>query len=66
MMKFHILTLFPEMVQHGLATSILGRAVEKNLISIDAVNIRDYTQDKHGKYTLSLHDALPINRKSVV
>ena len=49
MMKFHILTLFPEMVQHGLATSILGRAAEKNLISIDAVNIRDYTQDKHGK-----------------
>lgn len=49
MMKFHILTLFPEMVQQGLATSILGRAAEKNLISIDAVNIRDYTQDKHGK-----------------
>lgn len=43
------LTLFPEMVQQGLATSILGRAAEKNLISIDAVNIRDYTQDKHGK-----------------
>ena len=41
MMKFHILTLFPEMVQQGLATSILGRAAEKNLISIDAVNIRD-------------------------
>ena len=49
MIKFHILTLFPEMVQQGLATSILGRAAEKNLISIDAVNIRDYTQDKHGK-----------------
>lgn len=49
MMKFHILTLFPEMVQQGLATSILGRAAEKNLIAIDAVNIRDYTQDKHGK-----------------
>lgn len=49
MMKFHILTLFPEMVQKGLATSILGRAAEKYLISIDAVNIRDYTQDKHGK-----------------
>ena len=48
-MNFHILTLFPEMVQQGLATSILGRAAEKDLISIDAVNIRDYTQDKHGK-----------------
>lgn len=49
MMKFHILTLFPEMVEQGLATSILGRAAAKNLIAVDAVNIRDYTQDKHGK-----------------
>lgn len=49
MMKFHILTLFPEMVRQGLATSILGRAAEKGLIDVDAVNIRDYTQDKHGK-----------------
>ena len=48
-MKFHILTLFPEMVMQGLNTSIIGRAVEKNIISIDAVNIRDYTTDKHGK-----------------
>lgn len=48
-MKFHVLTLFPEMVIQGLNTSIIGRAVEKNLISIDAVNIRDYTTDKHGK-----------------
>ena len=48
-MKFHILTLFPEMVLQGLNTSIIGRAVEKQLISIDAVNIRDYTLDKHGK-----------------
>jgi len=48
-MKFHILTLFPEMVLQGLNTSIIGRAVEKNLIAINAVNIRDYTLDKHGK-----------------
>lgn len=49
MMNFHILTLFPEMVMHGLNTSIIGRAVEREYISIDAVNIRDYTLDKHGK-----------------
>lgn len=48
-MKFHVLTLFPEMITQGLHTSIIGRAVEKNLLSIDAVNIRDYTLDKHGK-----------------
>lgn len=49
MMNFHILTLFPEMVMQGLYTSILKRAVEKEYIYIEAVNIRDYTLDKHGK-----------------
>lgn len=49
MTNFHILTLFPEMVLQGLHTSILGSAVERNCISIEAVNIRDYTLDKHGK-----------------
>ncbi len=49
MVNFHVLTLFPEMVMQGLHTSILGRAVEKQHISIEAVNIRDYTTDKHGK-----------------
>lgn len=48
-MNFHILTLFPEMVMQGLNTSIIGRAAEKGCISIEAVNIRDYTLDKHGK-----------------
>lgn len=48
-MNFHILTLFPEMVLQGLNTSIIGRAVEREYISINAVNIRDYTLDKHGK-----------------
>ena len=49
MVNFHVLTLFPEMVMQGLHTSILGRAVQKQYISIEAVNIRDYTTDKHGK-----------------
>ena len=48
-MNFHILTLFPEMVMQGLETSIIGRAKEKNLLSIEAVNIRDFTLDKHHK-----------------
>ncbi|MDE6016561.1 MAG: tRNA (guanosine(37)-N1)-methyltransferase TrmD [Acetatifactor sp.] len=48
-MKFHVLTLFPEMVDNVLNTSIIGRAVENNHIEIHTVNIRDYTQDKHGK-----------------
>lgn len=46
-MNFYILTLFPEMVAGGLATSITGRAMEKGLISVEAINIRDYSKDKH-------------------
>ncbi len=49
MMKFHVLTLFPEMVSNGLDTSVIGKAAKRGLIWINAVNIRDYTQDKHGK-----------------
>ena len=46
-MNYHILTLFPDMVREGLNTSIIGRAVEQGVISINAVNIRDYSTDKH-------------------
>ena len=48
-MNFHILTLFPDMVRDGLHTSILGRAAENGHISMNVVNIRDYTLDKHKK-----------------
>lgn len=48
-MNFYILTLFPEMVMQGLSTSIIGKAKEKGLLSIEAVNIRDFTLDKHKK-----------------
>lgn len=46
-MNYHILTLFPDMVLNGLHTSIIGRAVEKELISIEAIDIRDYSTEKH-------------------
>lgn len=46
-MNFYVMTLFPEMIEQGLNTSIIGRAMEKELLSIQAVNIRDYTLDKH-------------------
>ena len=48
-MNFYILTLFPEMVMDGLNTSIIGRAVKNGLLSIEAVNIRDFAQNKHGQ-----------------
>lgn len=46
-MNFYILSLFPEMVSDGLNTSIIGRAVNRGLLSIEAVNIRDYAFNKH-------------------
>lgn len=46
-MNYHILTLFPDMVLNGLNTSIIGRAAEKGLLSIEAIDIRDYSKDKH-------------------
>lgn len=48
-MNYYILTLFPDMVMDGLNTSIIGRAKEKGLLSIEAVNIRDFTENKHNR-----------------
>lgn len=46
-MNIHIMTLFPDMVMGGLNTSIIGRAMNKGILSIEAVNIRDYAFNKH-------------------
>lgn len=46
-MNYYVMTLFPDMITNGLNTSIIGRAVEKKLLSVEAVNIRDFTNDKH-------------------
>ena len=46
-MKIHILTLFPDMFAGPFAESIIGRAVNQGLVSIDIYNIRDYAHDKH-------------------
>ena len=48
-MNCHILTLFPQMVLDGLRTSILGRAEEKGILSLEAVNIRDFSENKHNR-----------------
>jgi len=48
-MKYHILTLFPEMIEQGMNTSITGRAIGNNLISLNAINIRDFSDNKHMK-----------------
>lgn len=46
-MKFHVMTLFPEMIEQGFHSSITGRAMEKGVLQLDAVNIRDYAVNKH-------------------
>ena len=48
-MHFHVLTLFPDMITQGLNTSITGRSIESGIITLNAVNIRDYTVNKHKK-----------------
>ena len=47
-MKFDVLTLFPEMFEI-LNQSIIGKAIEKDLININLINIRDFSKDKHKK-----------------
>lgn len=46
-MNFHVMTLFPEMFEACMNISIIGRAVENGIISINTVNIRDFSEDKH-------------------
>ena len=47
MKKFYVLTLFPEMIEGTLSHSITGRAIKDGVIGVEAVNIRDFTKDKH-------------------
>lgn len=48
-MKFHVLTLFPEMIQNTMSQSITGRALSNGSIALDTVNIRDFSGNKHGQ-----------------
>ena len=67
-MNFHVLTLFPEMIEQGLGTSITGRAMNKGLVSLHAVNIRDYAANKHKKvddYTYGGGAGMPMQAQPV-
>ena len=46
-MNYYVLTLFPDMIESGVRTSITGRAMEQGILSLNAVNIRDYATTKH-------------------
>jgi tRNA (guanine37-N1)-methyltransferase len=47
MMKFHIITIFPEALKSYTSESLLGKAREANLLEVNFYNLRDYTEDKH-------------------
>ena len=47
-MNFTVLTLFPEMIEQGVRTSITGRALAQGIISLKTVNIRDFAHDRYG------------------
>ncbi|MBO5489803.1 MAG: tRNA (guanosine(37)-N1)-methyltransferase TrmD [Eubacterium sp.] len=48
-MKYYVMTLFPEMIEQGMNTSIMGRAMKQGLIELQVLNIRDFTLDRHNK-----------------
>lgn len=48
-MNFHVMTLFPEMIENAMSVSITGRAIKAGHIQVNAVNIRDFAQNKHNR-----------------
>lgn len=48
-MNYYVLTLFPEMITMGMETSIMGRAQREGHITMEAINIRDYANNKHSR-----------------
>ena len=48
-MKFHVMTLFPELVAGVLHESVIGRAISGGTVSLATYNIRDFSTDKHRK-----------------
>lgn len=48
-MHYHVLTLFPDMIEQGMCHSITGKAMERGYLELDVVNIRDFSENKHNK-----------------
>ena len=46
-MRFHVLTLFPEMIENIYKESVTGRAMEKGIVSLQTINIRDFANNKY-------------------
>lgn len=48
-MNFHVLTLFPEMIMQGLSASITGRALDKGILKLNTIDVRDFSENKHNR-----------------
>lgn len=48
-MHYYVLTLFPDMIEHAMGQSITGRALKNGLLSMDVINIRDFSGNKYNK-----------------
>lgn len=48
-MNYYVMTLFPEMIENGMNTSIIGRAMAKGVLSLNTINIRDYSVRGDGR-----------------
>lgn len=48
-MKFNVITIFPDIISNYCKETILGRAQNNNIIKINPINLRDFSQDKHKK-----------------
>lgn len=48
-MNFYVMTLFPRLIDNIVSESIIGRGIERGIISVNTVNIRDYTKNKHNR-----------------
>ena len=46
-MNFHVLTLFPEMIENTFKESVTGKAMEKGIVSLQTINIRDFANNKY-------------------
>lgn len=57
-MKFDVMTLFPEMVENYCSFSILKRAVENGIVSVNTINPREFTLDKHKKLMIPHTEAV--------
>ena len=48
-MNYHVMTLFPDMITNAMSESITGRALKAGYLALEAVNIRDFADNKHNR-----------------